>query len=174
MQKSKVLLVTGIIVAASAATYLALSRKPKPKPSDGPDARIDESGQEVSTEQQKIPSNLAEILKLKSDAVYNALKGKTIKTKLADVNVRLDPYVNNGFFDNIVGVISRTGTPVGAITGVVDDSQGAVNAQGKVYKWFRVDKPTSDAIKQLEDSSSFLKSYNKDRVIFLREDTITL
>lgn len=174
MQKNKILLFSGIAIAVSAAAYLALSKKPTPKKPEGPEPRIDESGEEVSSEQQKIPSNLAEILKLKPDVVYGTLKNKPIKTKLADVKARLEPYVNNGFFDNIVGTISKSGTIIGNITGVVEDTQGASNSQGRIYKWFRVDSPTPDAVKQMEDSSSFLKSYNKNRIIFLREDTITL
>lgn len=174
MQKNKIFIWSGIVLAASAAAYLALSKKPKPQKPQGPEPIIDESGQEVSTEQQKIPSNLVELLKLKPEVVYGTLKNKQLKTKLENVKARLDPYVNNGFFDNIVGTLARAGTVIGPITGVVEDSEGAVNPQGRVYKWFRVDTPSADAIRQLEDSSSFLKSYNKNRIIFLREDTITI
>jgi hypothetical protein len=174
MPKNNYILVgAGVLIAASAAAYVLLSRKKKPVPA-GDQPEIDQSGQEITVDQKKLPATLAAILKLPLASINTGLKGKTIKTKLSDVNARLDPYVNNGLIDNVVGTIGKTGTVLGQVTSVVEDTSGSTNADGRKYYWFRVDSPSADAVSQMEETSSWLKGYNKNRTIYLREDTITL
>lgn len=168
-------MIAASLLALSGATYLILSRKKEiPEPVPGETPVVDETGEEISVEQQKVPANLVNILALSAANATTALKGKTIYTKVPDVRTRLEPKVNNGIIDNIVGKISNAGTVVGKVTQVVDDVEGAKNSSGRVYKWLRVDAPSQDAIKQMEDNASFLSGFSKNRIIYLREDVVKI
>ena len=97
---------------------------------------------------------------------------KKVYTKIDNVNPRLTPYVNNGFFVNnsIGGRITQKDTLAGTVTDVSNDKGSMSNAQGRVYIWFKI-KPSAEAVKQIKEDANFYTA-PKTSSFWLREDVI--
>jgi hypothetical protein len=135
------------------------------------------TGEVIDQAQVTIPVNLANILKKTSAQATIDLINKPIYTKLDNVKVRNDRYVNNGFINNIMSTITNRGTLLGNVIQVVDDKGKLLNPQGKVYKWFRV-KPAQITLDDMNRNKDFLTHVflpdSTGKEIFVREDAIKL
>ena len=178
----KLYLYSGLAIVGALVAYVIITKKKPPVSSEGtgtPEPEtvaVTTTGEVVDANQVIIPTTLAEILKKTSAEATVALINKPVYTKLDNVKVRSDRFVNNGIINNIMSTITNKGTLLGNVMQVVEDKGKLTNPEGKVYKWFKI-KPaqiTLDDMNRNKDflTRRFLPEYSE--VIFVREDTVTL
>jgi hypothetical protein len=173
----KLYLYSGLAIALSVVAYVVITNKKKlnsdPTTNEvAPDVTTT-TGDEITNEQAVIDPTLAEILKLPLAQAKSRLVGKNVYSKLANINPRKSPYVNNGFISNSVGGrITEPNTLIGKVTDVVNDKGSLKNNSGSIYKWVQV-KASPEAIKQIK-ADSLLGVYVTSGLIYVREDVIKL
>lgn len=180
----KLYLYSGLAIVGALVAYVIITKKkPLPSSSEGSEntdpnegVAVTSTGQVIDKNQVVIPTALAEILKKTSSEATVALINKPIYTKLDDVKVRNDSYVNNGIVNNIMSTINNKGTLLGKVMQVVEDKGKLTNPEGKVYKWFKI-KPAQITLDEMNRNSAFLTRVflpEYTEVIFVREDTVKL
>lgn len=148
MKIDKTYLISGSAVLA-ALIFFGYTKYKKSKLVENTTNTPDVSSQDLQeTQQTEIPINLSTILAKPLSQINVELKGKSIATKLSNVNARQSAKVNDGLINNLYGPIPTRGTFVGKVTSVVEDVNKAKNANGKVYKWLKVTL-SDDAIREI-------------------------
>jgi len=177
----KLYLYSGLAIALAVVAYVVITKK-KPLLNtadatvEGEEAEeeivVTPSGDTITPEQASIDPALSDILKLPLAQIKLKMLNKKIYTKLDNVNPRITPYVNNGWFVNngVGGKITQKGTFAGIVTDVAQDKGKMANSQGKVYVWFKI-KPSAEAIKQIKEDTPILLTPKTD-FFWLREDVI--
>lgn len=179
----KLYLYSGLAIVSALVAYVIITKK-KPSPNSGdssedPDTEttfvVTTTGEVIDQSQVFIPANLVEILKKTPAQATVALINKPVYTKLDDVKVRYDRFVNNGFINNVMSTITNKGTLLGNVMQVVEDKGKSTNLEGRVYKWFKI-KPAQITLDDMNRNKAFLtrKFLPESEVIFVREDTVTL
>lgn len=180
----KMYLYSGIAIALAVVAYLVITKK-KDIPNDSSEGTDDDSenvavtttGEVVTEEQVVIPTALSEILKKTSAQATVNLVNKPIYTKLDDVKVRYENFVNNGIIDNIMSKITNRGTLLGNVIQIVDDKGKLTNSDGRILKWFKI-KPSQIALDDMNRNKSFLTHIflpnTTGKQIYVREDTVKL
>jgi hypothetical protein len=178
----KLYLYSGLAIALAVVAYVVITKKkPLLNTADATveaeedkeeDIIVTPSGDTITTEQASIDPALSDILKLPLAQIKLKMLNQKIYTKLENVNPRITPYVNNGWFVNngVGGKITRKGTYAGIVTDVAQDKGKMANSQGKVYVWFKI-KPSADAVKQIKEDTPILLTPKTD-FFWLREDVI--
>ena len=181
----KLYLYSGLAVVGAIVAYALITNKKSTssKSSEGdvnndPETTnaVTTTGDVIDIEQAEVPASLVEVLKTTSAKATTALINKSIYTKLDNVKVRYNNYVNNGFISNIASTITNKGTLLGNVVQVIDDKGKLKNTNGIVYKWFKI-KPSQIAIDDMNRNKSFLThtfSANLPIDFYVREDAIKL
>lgn len=179
----KLYMYSGVAIATAIVAYFLITRKSKSNSNNAivEEKVVTDTGSEISLEQALLPAQLESIFKLPLKEAVKKLGNKNIYTKLDNVMARKSPYVDNGFFNNTWGTISGKNTLVGKVIAMAEDKNGAKNADGRFYKWVKVNL-SSDAKKSIDASEkeSILNQIggalpiNYTIEAYLREDTITL
>ncbi len=180
----KLYLYSGLAIVGAIVAYAIITRKKPLNSSEGsgvPDPETNVSvtttGDVVDEEQTIIPVTLADILKKKPSEATIALINKPVYTKLDNVKVRYDNYVNNGIVSNVMSTITNRGTLLGNVIQVVDDKGKLKNSDGRVYKWFKI-KPAQITLDDMNRNKSFLTHVflpnTTGKEIYVREDTLKL
>jgi hypothetical protein len=102
--------------------------------------------------------------------------GATLVSKIKNVKLRHQAYVNDGAVNNRYGEAPEPNMAVGQVLSVVDDLTKNVNpATGKPYKWFRIkiDKALYDEI-QTNQRSWWTREKIVPAQLFVREDTVKI
>lgn len=184
-EDKKLYLYSGLAIVGAIIAYVIITKKkPLVASSEGagvPDEEttvaVTTTGEVIDQEQVVIPATLAEILKKTSAQATVALINKPVYTKLDDVKVRNENYVNNGFINNIMSTITNRGTLLGNVIQVVDDKGKLTNPDGKVYKWFKI-KPAQITLDDMNRNKSFFTHVflpnSTGKQIYVREDTLKL
>ena len=175
----KLYLYSGLAIALSVVAYVVITKKKKgssdPSITVKPDVTTT-TGDVISNEQAVIDSSLQEILNKSLSEANAILKGKPVFTKLDNVQVRNDSFVNNGIVNNIMSSISNKGTLLGNVIAVVEDKGRLTNTSGKVFRWLKIQPAqiTLDDMNKNKDflTRKFLPQYKE--VIYVREDVIKL
>jgi hypothetical protein len=176
----KMYLFSGLAIALAVVAYVVITRKKKSdtdSASNTQDTQEDittSTGDVITIGQAVIDPTLQEIIKLPLEQVKTKMLGKSIYAKVANINPRQTPYVNNGYFVNntVGGRITEKDTFIGNVTDVANDKGLLRNNSGAIYKWFKVN-PSSEAIKQIKDDSNILLG-TKTKTFYVREDVIKL
>jgi hypothetical protein len=177
----KLYLYSGLAIALAVVTYVVITKK-KPLLITSDENSQDDgletpTGDTITSQQAQIPSDLSNILNKSSKEATNILKGKPIYTKLDNVVVRRENYVNNGFFNNIMSKINDSGFLLGTIIEVKEDKGLLKNFDGRIYKWFRI-KPNQATLNEMNKNKDFLTSKflpnSTGREIYVREDALKL
>jgi len=182
----KLYLYSGLAIASAVIAYFIITKK-KPLidsasegtgvPDDSGTVGVTTTGEVVDQEQVLIPTTLVEILKKTATKATVDLINKPIYTKLDNVKVRSQNYVNNGIVDNIMSTITNKGTLLGTVIQVVDDKGKLTNSDGRILKWFKV-KPSQLALNDMNRNKSFLThkflAESTGKEIYVREDTVKL
>ena len=183
MNDKKLYMYSGVAIATAIVAYFVITRKSKSNVSNKlvEETVVTDTGSEIPLEQALIPAQLEGIFKLPLKEAIKILGNKNIYTKVVDVMARKSPFVNNGVFNNTWGIISDKNTLVGRVTAIAEDKNGAKNADGRVYKWLKINL-SADAKKSINASEkeSFLNRIggalpiNYTIEAYVREDTITI
>jgi hypothetical protein len=175
----KLYLYSGLAIALSVVAYVFITKKKKSDTDPTNDVKPDvttTTGDVISNEQVVIDSSLQEILNKSLSEANAILKNKPVYTKLDNVQVRSDSFVNNGIVNNIMSSISNKGTLLGNVIAVVEDKGRLTNTSGKVFKWLKINpaKVTLNDMNKNKDllTRKFLPEYKE--VIFVREDVVKL
>jgi hypothetical protein len=177
----KLYLYSGLAIALTVVAYLVITTKKKldtdPTKNNESDVKPDvttKTGDVITNEQAVIDATLEKIIKLPLSQVKAKMLGKSVYSKVANINPRQTPYVNNGWLVNnsVGGRITEKDTLIGTVTDVVNDKGLLSNNLGVVYKWFKV-TPSPEAIKQIKDDSNILIPTKTD-TFYVREDVIKL
>ena len=181
----KLYLYSGLAIVGAIIAYVIITKK-KTLPTSGegsgvPDPEttvaVTNTGEVIDQNQVLIPTTLAEILKKTSAEATVKLINKPIYTKLDNVKVRSENFVNNGIINNIMSTVTNRGTLLGNVIQVVDDKGKLTNPDGKVYKWFRI-KPAQITLDDMNRNKDFLTHTflpdSTGKEIFVREDTVKL
>lgn len=182
----KLYLYSGLAIALAVVAYIVITKKkPLSNSSNEGKENTDEetavavttTGEVVQQEQVAIPETLSKILNKTSAEATKLLINKPIYTKLDEVKVRYENFVNNGVFNNVMSTITNKGTLLGNVIQVVEDKGKLANADGRVLKWFKV-KPASITLDEMNRNKSFLTHKflpeSTGKVIYVREDTVKL
>lgn len=177
----KLYLYSGLAIALAVGVYAVITKKkllPTTSNQDLQDSGVVTStGNTITKEQAEIPSDLLEILKKTSKEATTTLNGKPIYTKLPNVLVRRDNYVNNGFFNNVMSKITDSSFLLGNVIEVKEDKGLIKNADGRIYKWFRI-KPNQATLNEMNENKDFLTSNflpnTTGKEIYVREDALKL
>jgi uncharacterized protein YuzE len=177
-------LYSGLAIAGGVLAYLIITSKKK-KGSSKDVKDIDEdttvgvstTGEVLDVEQIKIPESLSKILSQTSAQATALLANKPVYTKIDNVKLRYDNYVNNGVFNNIMSEITNKGFLLGNVIQIVDDKGKLKNLDGRVYKWFKI-KPAQITLDEMNRNRSFLTHFflptSTGRFIYVREDLVKL
>jgi len=179
----KLYLYSGLAIALAVVAYVVITKK-KPLLNTTDASTVDSeeeqeenivvtpSGDTITPEQANIDPALTDILKLPLAQIKLKMLNQKVYTKLDNVNPRITPYVNNGWFVNnsVGGKITQKGTFAGIVTDVAQDKGKMSNSQGKVYIWFKI-KPSAEAVKQIKEDTPLLLTAKTDN-FWLREDVI--
>lgn len=172
----------GFFALAGIAVILGVVLLGKKKPDDdgggGDEVEPVKPNQPViDPRQAAVPLDLKAILASKDP--MSLLKGRKLYAKIDKAKGRSEARVNDGWGlgNNIVFESTPEGEFLGYAQFVVNDKNGAKDAQGKLYKWIRItlaDKPWN----RYNDTKSWLtkqtfKGKNNDFAYF-REDVIRL
>jgi hypothetical protein len=190
----KLYLYSGLAIIGSLVAYAIITKK-KPSPTEitkKKPSSTDSEGNEtvdaetnvtttttgdiIDKEQQVIPKTLSNILNKTSAQATLALVNKPVYTKLEDVKVRRENYVNNGIINNVMSTITDRGFLLGNVIQVVDDKGKLKNNDGRVWKWFRI-KPVQSTLDEMNKNKDFLTAkflplFTKE--IYVREDVVKL
>lgn len=181
----KLYLYSGLAIVGSLVAYVLITKKKTlPTSSEGtgtPDPEtnvaVTTTGEVIDIEQTIIPTTLADILKKTSAQATVALINKPVYTKLDNVKVRNENYVNNGIINNIMSTITNKGMLLGNVIQVVDDKGKLKNADGRVWKWFKI-KPAQITLDEMNRNKDFLTHVflpdSTGKVIYVREDVVKL
>ena len=181
----KLYLYSGLAIVTSLVLYAIITRKKTVKGSSQPegvrqnddsDTIVTTTGDVVSSSQVVIPKTLLQILKGTPAQATALLKNKPIFTKIDNVKIRRENFVNNGFFNNEMSEITNSGFYLGKVIEVVNDKGNLKNPEGRVYKWFKI-KPTQETLDEMNRNKDFLTSkflpdFTKE--IYVREDVVKL
>jgi hypothetical protein len=173
----KLYLYSGLAITLSVVAYVLITKNKKinikPTEEVKPDVTTT-TGDVITNEQATLGSTLQNIIKLPLAEVKSKMLGKSIYSKIDNINPRQTPFVNNGWFVNntVGGRITQKDTLIGTVTDVVNDKGSLRNNSGSIYKWFKVN-PSGEAKKQIEDDKSFLVPIKTD-TFYVREDVIKL
>lgn len=176
----KLYLYSGLAIALSVVAYVVITNKKKldTDPTnnveeDKPDVTTP-TGDVITNQQAVIDKSLEKIINQPLAQVKAQMLGKSIYSKVDNINPRQTPYVNNGLLINnsVGGRITQKDTLIGTVTDVVNDKGSLHNNSGAIYKWFKV-TPSPEAIKQIKDDSSILFA-TKPNTFYVREDVIKL
>jgi len=171
----KMYLFSGLAIALAVVAYVVITRKKKsdtdPISNEQPDVTTP-TGDVITNQQAVIYKSLEKIINQPLAQVKAQMLGKSIYSKVDNINPRQTPYVNNGWFINntVNGRITQKGTFAGTVTDVAKDSGSMSNAQGRVYIWFKV-KPSAEAVKQIKDDRNIFLGTKTD-TFWLREDVV--
>jgi hypothetical protein len=102
--------------------------------------------------------------------------GATLVSKVKNVKLRHQAYVNDGMLNNRYGEAPEPNMAVGQVLSVVDDLTKNVNpVTSNPYKWFRIkiDKSLYDEI-QKNQRSILTRETIVPSQLFVREDTVKL
>lgn len=173
----KLYLFSGLAIALAVFAYVVITRKKKTDTDPASNTQEDittPTGDVITVEQAVIDPTLQEIMKLPLAQVKTKMLGKSIYAKIANINPRQTPYVNNGYLVNntVGGRITEKDTFIGNVTDVANDKGLLRNNSGVIYKWFKVN-PSAEAIKQIKDDSNILLG-TKTKTFYVREDVIKL
>lgn len=177
MENKKLYLYSGLAIATALAIYYLVAKKSNPDFLDNNapegDAQPDVTtgtGDTITAQQAQMDKELSETLKKSSSEVTKLLLNKSVYTKLDNVKTRSQNFVNNGWINNLFITIPDKGTFLGNIIQVIDDKGGAKNAEGRVFKWFKIfpSQPAKDVWKSYTSSNTNMPAY------YVREDVITL
>lgn len=181
----KLYLYSGLAIVTSLVLYAIITRKKAEKSSpnqegvpqnDDSDAIVTTTGDVVSSSQVVIPKTLLQILKGTSAQATALLKNKPIFTKIDNVKIRRENYVNNGFLNNVMSEVTNSGFYLGNVIEVVNDKGNLKNAEGRFYKWFKI-KPTQETLDEMNRNKDFLTSKflpDFTKAIYVREDVVKL
>lgn len=181
----KLYLYSGLAIALSVLAYMVITRKKNSEDVVVEEEIVDENGNVATTttgeavdpEQLIIPKTLSDILNKTSSQATVALINKPIYTKLDEVKVRNENYVNNGIINNIMSTITNTGTLLGTVIQVVDDKGKLKNSEGRILKWFKI-KPSQTALDDMNRNKSLLSHVflpeSTGKQIYVREDAVKL
>jgi hypothetical protein len=183
MNDKKLYMYSGVAIATAIVAYFLITRKSK---LSGKDALIEETvvtdtGSEIPIEQAILPVELEAVFNLPLKEAVKKIGNKNVYTKVADVKARKGANVNNGFVNNAYGTIADKNTNVGKVIAISEDSNGAKNVKGRVYKWVKVNL-SQEARKSINKSpnESLLNTFSGSLpstgnvFAYFREDTITL
>jgi hypothetical protein len=181
----KMYLYSGLAIVGALVAYVIITKK-KPSPTDSEGTgttdtettvAVSTTGEVIDQSQVIIPVDLANILKKTSAQATALLINKPIYSKLDNVKVRMDNFVNNGVVNNIMSTINNKGTLLGNVIQVVDDKGKLTNPEGKIYKWFKI-KPSQVALDDMNKNRDFLTRLflpsTTGGVFYVREDTVRL
>ena len=181
----KLYLYSGLAIVGAIIAYVIITKKNTlPTSSEGtgiPDPEttvaVTTTGEVIDQNQVDIPATLSEILKKTSAQASSVLINKPVYTKLDNVKVRSENYVNNGVITNVMSTITNRGTLLGNVIQVVDDKGKLQNLDGRVYKWFKI-KPAQITLDDMNRNKSFFTHAflpdSTGKEIFVREDTLKL
>ena len=181
----KLYLYSGLAIVASLVAYALITKKKTlPSSSEGtgiPDPEtnvaVTTTGEVIDQEQTVIPATLTEVLKKNSAEATVALINKPVYAKLDNVKVRYEPFVNNGLINNVMSSITNKGTLLGNVIQVVDDKGKLQNADGRVWKWFKI-KPAQITLDDMNRNKNFLTHVflpnSTGKQIYVREDVVKL
>lgn len=185
----KLYIYSGIAIASAIVVYFLLTNKKNKnkevKSTDEQDLVVDvddtvvtDTGDTIDIDQVEIPKTLSDILNKSVFEANKLLLNKSIYTKLNDVIVRQENYVNNGIINNIESSITNSGFFLGNVTQVVEDKGKMKNLNGRIYKWLKV-KLSDIAITELNKNRPFLSRKLTKEIaplfsFYVREDTIKL
>lgn len=134
------------------------------------------TGSVITQDQFVLPAELNEVLQQPITEIAKKLGNKNIYTKVENVMARKSPAVNNGIINNRWGAISATGTLIGKITAVAEDNNRQKNANGRVYRWFKVNlsNDAKNSINDMQLGGTIISklSLSKTYVAYVREDTV--
>jgi len=102
--------------------------------------------------------------------------GATLVSKIKNVKLRHQAYVNDGAVNNRYGEAPEANMAVGQVLSVVDDLTKNVNpATSQPYKWFRIkiDKALYDEI-QTNQRNWWTREKIVPAQLFVREDTVKI
>lgn len=182
----KLYLYSGLAIVASLVAYAFITRKKGGSgsseegtgtPDEETNVALTTTGDTVDVEQTVIPTTLTDILKKTSAQATVALINKPIYTKIDNVKVRRENYVNNGVVNNIMSTISNRGMLLGNVIQVVDDKGKLKNTEGRIWKWFKI-KPAQVTLDEMNRNKGFLTHVflpdSTGRIIYVREDVVKL
>jgi hypothetical protein len=181
----KLYLYSGLAIVGAIIAYAIITKKKTlPDSSEGtgtpdpePEVAVTTTGEVIDIEQAIIPITLVEILKKTSAQATVDLINKPVYTKLDNVKVRNEPYINNGLINNIMSTITNRGTLLGNVIQVVDDKGKLTNSDGRVYKWFKI-KPAQITLDDMNRNKDFLTHKflpnTTGKQIYVREDALKL
>jgi hypothetical protein len=183
MNDKKLYTYSGVAIAMAIVAYFVITRKGKKGTSEAKveETVVTDTGTEITIEQAVLPTQLADIFNLPLKEAVKKIGNKNVYTKLDNVKARKGANVNNGVVNNAYGTISAKKTLVGKVVAIGEDLNGAKNANGRIYKWVKVNL-SPDARKSINESpkESLLNtisgnlSLNGSIPAYFREDTITL
>lgn len=143
--------------------------------SDKPDITTNGGDESNDSEKQKVViPEVDSIMKLSPSEATKVIKNKKILTKTSTTNLRTQPFVNDGFINNLFDFVEGEGKLLGEAVEVVVDSGSMMNPNTKrPYKWvkFKLDKNLYDELQSkksfLTRNTSFIQYYP-----WVREDVI--
>ena len=173
----KLYLYSGLSISLTVVAYIVITKKKKLNTDPIKENKEDvttSTGDVITDEQATIGTNLEKIIKLPLAEAKVKMLGKSIYSKVDNINPRQTPYVNNGWLVNnsVGGRITAKDTLIGIVTDVANDNGSLRNKSGIIYKWFKV-TPSVEAKKQIEADKSFLVPIKTD-TFYVREDVIKL
>lgn len=148
--------------------FFAFRKSDKPKPTESGNESGDADKQKV------VIPEVDSIMKLSPSEATKVIKNKKIFTKTSTTNLRTQPYVNDGFINNLFDFVEGEGKLLGEAVEVALDSGSMMNPNTKrPYKWvkFKLDKNLYDELQSkksfLTRNTSFIQYYP-----WVREDVI--
>lgn len=126
----------------------------------------EEEGEEDS--QEKPDPKLDELVKA------GKVVGATLKSKVKNVKLRHQAYVNDGAVNNRYGEAPEANMTIGTVLSTVDDLTKNINpATSQPYKWFRIkiDKGLYDEI-QTNQRNWWTREKIVPSQLFVRQDTV--
>lgn len=108
----------------------------------------------------------------------NTLVGKTIKTKVGDIKIRISAEANDGAANNIYGVVAQANTALGKVVRVYQSKNSKNPATGKNYYWISF-QMTDGVYNEIQGRKSFLtrdlwKNIPPPSKTWVREDVVKL
>jgi hypothetical protein len=173
----KYLIYGAVGVVVLIAIYYATKSPDQPTNDEGiPSEDEPTSSSDKTKEQITIDPKLASITQQKN-WVKNVI-GKSVYSKLDNVKLRKNEFVNDGLINNLYGEVEKKDTLLGVVKGAYLDKGKATNPATKSpYNWFQI--KLSDAV--YEDIQKNQKNFaTRDLFkapnvyVFVREDVIKL
>jgi hypothetical protein len=176
----KYLIYGGIGVVVLIAVYFATKSPDAPTTDEGSTEGDTPSNDGITKEQKAMDEKLVNTIKFakpknKTD-VIKSFYGKNVYTKVDNVKLRKEPYVNNGTLNNIFGTIAKKDVLIGTIGSSYLDREDTINpSTNQVYNWFQI--KLSDAVYNdiNKNQKNFLtKQFSNVAMPYVREDVIRL